>query len=362
MNEIVQFLNSADLTDKVRRLLGVVDTADLCLVGSVVGVLIFLGARMVSGKPALKGWGLRLAAATFLLHAGYGCYLAGGLNTPQLSAIVVRAGVAAAAVMAVTWIVLPVLAFVVGRARLATAGFLAYGCYGLLTAPEYSQDILHAIALRSFLAAGLALVVAWILQPVWDFLFPARQSAPPIPTEPDAVPPPLRERSQRRWLSRRKPRDPQPIAEEAEEISTVQVEMRRRRDRVRLKVELNYILAAPEIGTRLPRSQFEDFVHRYLGDHLPPEEVEENGRQLQQLLVQRQTASQEPPAVTRLEDVTRWFVEEQQRIEELGLDPRDKESRLTQLHQDYLERIRRLSTVAPPLVLPFSPFAALGQR
>ena len=44
MNEIVELLNNAALADRARRLLGLVDTADLCLIGSVVGVLKWLSA------------------------------------------------------------------------------------------------------------------------------------------------------------------------------------------------------------------------------------------------------------------------------------------------------------------------------
>src|SRR5262249_33826720 len=65
-------------------------------------------------------------------------------------------------------------------------------------------------------------------------------------------------------------------------------EEQRRHDRARLKIEVLYVLGLPEIESRIPRSLFNDLVARYLGDHLPAKDVEDNSSQLELLLLQQQ--------------------------------------------------------------------------
>lgn len=344
MKEVLDFVTAIDLAARARQMLSAIDVADPCLIGLVVAVLVFFGSRMVAGQPAVKLWGLRLGAAAFLLHLGYSYFFGTVPEDKRAAVLLVRSGLVGGGVLALSWISLPLLAFVFARLRLAVAGFLAYGGYALVTAEGLNAEQLPGIALRSLLAAGLAVIVAWIVQPVWEFFVPpgTKPATPPAPPaeEPAPVARPSAEKPRRRWFRREREERPEE-EKEPEEVSSIHIETRRRRDRVRLKVELNYLLIAPQIGSRLPRTQFEEFVHRYLGDHLPPEEVEENGRQLQQLLLDHRNHAAEPekPMLT-LEDVTRWFVEEQKRID--ALDAPEKEHRLSSLHQEYLEKVRRL--------------------
>src|SRR5207244_4119347 len=86
-------------------------------------------------------------------------------------------------------------------------------------------------------------------------------------------------------------------------------EAQRRRDQARMQVELAYLRAAPEISARFARAMFDDFVQRYLGDQLPPEDVEANGRQLLAILHQHRPPVPEPQRPLTLEDLARWLLD-----------------------------------------------------
>src|SRR5262249_22874302 len=144
--------------------------ADPCFLGVVVAVLVFLGSRMVAGQPSVQGWGLRLGAIAFLLYGSYAWFAAEPDGSRLLGPLVARSACVGGVVPAAAWITLPVLAFLQQHLRLAVAVFLLYGGYAILTAGEYDPDELPGIALRGLFASSLALVVAWILAPVWTFL------------------------------------------------------------------------------------------------------------------------------------------------------------------------------------------------
>lgn len=326
MKELMEFVNAPDLATRARMLLSLVDTADPCFIGLVVVLLGFVGAKMVAGNPTLQRWGLRLAAAVFLLYAGYGCYQAGSIRTEVLPGIGLRALIASGGVLAVTWIVLPVLAFIYRYIRVAAAASLVYAGYALVTAPQYNADELRGIGLRSLAVAGLAMVIAWIIQPVWDFLKgmfvkPGAEAnrAPAPATSPAPAPSP------RHTM----------LAPPAELPTGTGDEAQRRREQVRLQVELHYALVLPD-GPRWPRAALDDFVRRHLGDQLPAEQVEENGQQLLDML--RRLPAQDPAPGSGLEELTRWYLEEQRRLLALDLDPEARQERLRQLHQQYLTR------------------------
>src|SRR5207244_644435 len=159
---------------------------------------------------------------------------------------------------------------------------------------EYDPEQLPGIALRGLLASALALVIAWVLAPVWGFLknfLPERWSAPQpqisAPTPSSAEPPP---RAPALVLA---PHMPQVL--DGTEVTTLrQREAQRRREKARLQLELAYVQALPAIGAWFPRKMFDDFVARHLGDHLPPEDVEDNARQLQSVLRQQQEQTLPP--------------------------------------------------------------------
>lgn len=301
------FIN-AELSGKVRTVISSLDATDPWLLAVPIFVAVFLGSKMVGGQPHLRRLGLRLGVAVFLVYGGYRFYQAGGFSA-RMAIEAVNAG---GFVLAVTWTLLPIITFVYAHLRLALAAFIGYTGYALATATEFSQDQLSGIALRGLVAVGLALLVAWILHPIWDFFRdllprPSRQSG--ANGEEEELPARLGRRSRRRrGLETRKiepeitirpapmppvPAPPTPVTVPPPNPSAEQVEMQRRRDRTRLQIELAYVLALPRIGERFARATFDDFVQRFLGDHLPLEDVEANGRQLLEILQEHQRQAQE---------------------------------------------------------------------
>src|SRR5260370_27310517 len=71
MTEFLERLSHVDFDSAARNLFTFLESADPCFLGLIVGVLVFLGSRMVSGQPNLQSWGLRLAVTAFLAHGGY---------------------------------------------------------------------------------------------------------------------------------------------------------------------------------------------------------------------------------------------------------------------------------------------------
>lgn len=345
MSDLLQWIASNDLGARARTLLDFVDGADPCFLGLVVAVLVFLGSRMVAGQPDVRGWGLRLGAAAFLLYGGYTWLVEPNGPRPP-GTVALRAACVAGCVLAVSWIVLPVLAFVHSHLRLALTVFLGYGAWALVADAEYAPDRLPAIGLKALLAAGLALVVAWILEPVWGFVKPflprrPEHPAPPDREEPSAQSPPRR-------IVVLAPPSSSPA--EAEVAVLRERDAQRRREKARLQLELAYVQALPAVGTWFPRKTFDDFVQRHLADPLPPEDVEENARQLQAVLRQHQDQSQGPAQFDSLEELGHWLLDEQQRIQALPLEQPLRQSRLLDLHQRYLLLAAR--TVQKQTALP----------
>jgi hypothetical protein len=309
MDAILELLHGKDLSPKLSPLLTALETADPRLLAVGVLVLVFIGSKFVAGQPALRSWGLRLGAGAFLLHAGYECYLAGGLEESNAFDIILRSANVGGGVLAAAWIVLPIAVFVYCHLRLALATFLGYGGYALATADTLDPDRLMTIAERSLLAVVLVLIVAWIVQPVADFFKdllpkPALPSPSPLAGEgrgggeasaqrqpqPQSLPVPAERRRRRRTrLARRMAGD----LLDLERTLRRRLEAQRRRDRARLKIELLYGLAFPSVETRLSRPAFDDLIERYLNDRLAPEEVEDNAAQLEVMLREQRPA---PPA------------------------------------------------------------------
>lgn len=442
--ELFKRIAETELEDSARKVLELAETADPCFIGGVVALLVLLGFKMSAGQPILRRWGLRVAATVFVAYAALKWYQTGGTSTEAIAELATRSAIMAGGVLSFLWIVLPILSFVYHYLRLGCAAFLAYGGYALATAETINAEDLRITGLRGLGVAGLAMVVAWILQPLWDFLsrlFPRKTEAPapttatqpstPPPT-PQQVPEPTSAPAPQRALVEQPTESQQRQLVDEEERVPLEPDhttTRRRRDRIRLKVEMVYVLIQPQIAPTFDRNMFEDFVKRYLGDHLPPEEVEENGRQLLALLeaqrgstgtewtnhtFPRPTANLagphqkglhgppqgkhqgkagplEPPArvlpsememtpvpyrtepsqptssrlgeapqasspnnhpePSTLEDLTRWFLGEQQRLANLDLDPDSKQHRLEALNEQYANRVERL---LQPSALPGS--------
>ncbi len=364
MQEVLAFLKDVDLGGHALRVLDLVQTADLCFVGLIVLVLVCLGYKMASCSTGFRTWGLRLAVATFLAYGIYGYVNAQPTDTHEMVVLAARSGVVAGAVLAAAWIVLPIMLFVYSNLRLALAAFLLYGGYALVVAgDQLTTEELPGIAMRAGIASGLAIIVAWIFQPVWDLASRYLSKALPAKQEEKTEPKPAevaadddenpKRRKKRRKLMLRRKRQREREQEEDDdllqgddEVHSINIEMRRRRDKARLTVELTYAMAMSDLGNSLPRDLFENWINRYLGDHLPPEDVEENSIQLQTILAQQRKllASGSNPSASshQLEELNHWFLDEQRRIQALRIDAEQKQQKLLDLQELYTSLVNRL--------------------
>jgi hypothetical protein len=341
MTEFLERLSHVDFDSAARNLFAFLENADPCFLGLIVGVLVFLGSRMVSGQPSLQSWGLRLAVTAFLAHGGY-LWFSGKLEdgTP-LWRHGARSAAIAGIVLAVAWIVLPVLSFVHRRLRLALAVFLGYGGYVAIAGDEPSGEQLSVAALHGLAAASLALVIAWIVDPLWTPF--ARHFFPAKSPEDKPVDEPM---DSRPIQVRTAMIAPAPVILNNLETAS---DAQRRRDRARMQLELVYLQAMPTIGAWMPRPLFDDFLRRHLGDHLSAEDVEDNARQLLLVLRQHKEQVQERGEFTTLEELAGWLLSEQQRIQSQPVDLPLKQTQLLDLHQRYLVLATRMVQKTPSL-------------
>lgn len=386
MPDLLDLIRQIDLPAAVNTASELVQKIDPYFIAVIVLFLVLLGSRMVAGQSKLQSLGLRLAAAAFLIYCGWGFYQVGSFDSEHWPGIALRGANAAGTVLAMTWIVLPILAFLYEHIRLALSAFLGWSGYEIYRGGtiHLSWEQLRDIALRAALIMLLALIVAWILSPIIELVKsflpkPPKKKKDEEETdkgeedeeEDEAERKPRREKHRRRRrvviVERREPEATVPPPQSVAQVTVNTVaetpvarlsdESHRRRELVRMRAELSYLMAARDLGSRFTREMFDDFRHRYLGDHLPAEEVEQNGRQFQELLQQKAAAAHEPPRllgqtivvdqhangsdlirtpeVSDLEGLSRWFAEEQQRIHGLTVEPQVKLRKLMVLNDRY---------------------------
>ena len=198
MFDSLTFLQEVDLGQYLIPLGQLIANADPWLLGIAVSLFVGVGHKLAVGNRLVYGWGLRLAALSFLAYFGTAVWQAGGLDQTNTSAVLVRSGIVAASVLSVIWILLPVILFVYGNFAFGLAGFAGYVGYALLTAESMEAEAFPAIAVRGSLVAGLAMVLAWILRPVWEFASaiwlankPAAPVVPVMVVGPAMVAPPV---------------------------------------------------------------------------------------------------------------------------------------------------------------------------
>ncbi len=365
MRDLILSLEDADLSRYARTIGSIIQNADLWLLGVVVAFLVCLGHKMAIGHRVVYGWGLRLAALTVLGYGGYTVWQLEDVNDAMSPAVVFRVAAIAGGVLAASWILLPLILFVYVNFRFGLVGFVGYVSYALVAGDAMNAESLPGTAARGLLVAGLAMVLAWVLRPIWEFVarhWPVQPPAPaqtaPVATlaEPAAKPhegqPRLpRSERRRRRLARLQALEAELAAARArmEAPSAEEVESRRRRSKARLEAESAYFLAAPHLGNELPRELFERWMAQYLGDGLSVEEVEENSRHLQKLLREQLQASEANPI---MEEVHFWFAEEQRRIEALDLDPAERQAKLLASQELYIALSQRFRAKPAAWVVP----------
>lgn len=177
--------------------------------------------------------------------------------------------------------------------------------------------LIPAIATALISAFGWYFAVA-VLYFVWEYV----------------VAVPLRMMSQfserkRQWLDRRgreadAARDELRRAEQrrsaAEQRSQEQTCQSRRED-ARAECDALYALAAPEIGSRFSKQDFNEFLTKYMSDASPPEAVEQRAEQLKKIIREHEAKVEPPPKFRSLQELSAWF---EQQMADLQSVPDEK--------------------------------------
>lgn len=275
--------------------------ADFCSAILLIALLTFVGQRMVAGENNLQCWGLRLAAVAFVGFCAHGCLSSRVADLQAWLEIAVRGVLAAGLMLGAAWILLPIGAFVYRH----TIGLLLRALQERRQAAELEKD--------------------------------RRQAHERDEAERQR----LREEHERREqeLERQRPL--------AEAQCQAEAEAQQRRADARAQCELLFSLYAPEIGKRFPRSMFEDFVRRYMGDGHPPEQVEQRAAQLQTTIQQHLEKVEVVPKFRSLEDITHWYQGQKTNLERLP-DDANKRRLIAQLNAKYADMTTRWLEDAQP--------------
>src|SRR5262249_35622872 len=124
--------------------------------------------------------------------------------------------------------------------------------------------------------------------------------------------------------------------------------------------ELTYVMAMPDIANQFPRDMFENWMQRYLGDHLPPEDVEENSRQLQMIITRARNLGGGSGSSWNLEELHHWFVAEQKSIQNMDLDPAQKQAKLLHLQEMFVSLSERFVPDPGTAIVPMIPHKEMG--
>ena len=273
-----------------------IDEGDICGLLIIIAVLGFVGLKLVERQPKLLTWGLRLAVGTFLVFAIVRFNELESTTTSQLVFRVVLSGLAAGGlVLGPAWIVLSVLGFVHKYyKKLEESGERAARDRQLQREQREREQ--------------------------------QRQ----------------REQQERERLAPERER----AANEAREQQLIEGKRadqeNQRREDARVACELLYNLREADIRERFPRSQFQDFVDKYMTDNKAVDVVERRAGELQMLIQQHFETVKPPEKLTNLADLTGWFEDQKREIERLPVADIYRDDYLVRLNERYAELSERI--------------------
>ncbi len=176
-----------------------------------------------------------------------------------------------------------------------------------------------------WLGIGAVVVAIWLVKVVTESLAKPRPKPAPRPAPRPTV-----------------------SATELAERRRAEEEAQRKRDDVRMKCELFYALHAPDIAERFTHEQFAQYLREFLGDHVPPELVEERSERLQEIIRQHAARTNPKPKLMDIAALTRWFAAKKAEIESAGLSDEDRDTALAVLEQRYGKLVVELMREAQP--------------
>lgn len=237
---------------------------------------------------------------------------------------------------------------------LAIVAFLAYTGYALHTFPLFGAEGMLDLTLRSVAAGGLALGISWIVLPLVSMLvrglilFPLAK----IKNYGQSVGERIKTRNERRQQEEllrqtqaeyeRSTPERERARMEAEARTRAGALAQKRREDARTACELLFHRHSHVLAGRFHKETFADLVQKYMGDNRPPEEVEERGKQLQDIMLQHVHQIEPPDKPYAIESLTEWYKKTKELIEGLPVDQRYKQAQLAQLNARYAELMQEL--------------------
>jgi hypothetical protein len=239
---------------------------------------------------------------------------------------------------------------------IAAIVLVVYVAHGLFVRRMAATDQLTELTFRALLAAGFVLGVLWILSPLceglhrntigrlesWLSATRKKMAARKAQREQER----LRQRQQEAFEREAPEREraSRRAAKQAEEAAKAQ----RTRENARAACELLYNAHAPELATRFPRQDLDDFLCKQMGDDRIPEYVEERGQQLLEIIRKHVEKADPPKKIVTLADLARWYLEQKDQIDRVALSEDDKKLLLSQLEERYVRlQEKYLRTVEP---------------
>lgn len=230
----------------------------------------------------------------------------------------------------------------------AGAAFIGFGILATATeSPETAWDFL-LVAIRALLAAGLAAGMSLIGLPAVGYLYRKTVGRAVATTnnwsermrrrfsdQADARRQRRQDAAARRAFDRDAPRRERERLAAVERLRIAQQEKGRRTE-ARAACQLMYDLLAPEIQGRFTREQFNGFLHQYLSDTTPVDQVERRAGQLQDLLRQHLERVDPASGGGGFEELNRRYEKRRQEIETLP-DERLRRMLLAQLKNQYAQ-------------------------
>lgn len=284
-----------------------VQTGDVCSLLFLIAVFSYVGHFVVATEPELRLWGLRMAAAAFVMYVVYGAIQLGTPDANALTGVVLRALAVGGLMLGVSWILLPALAFLKRQCTRATK---SAKWKAEQRRRKRNEKRRQREAERQRKRA----------QKEWERSAPERERA-------------ARQAEERR----RRDREQQQAREQAAQRA------KRHRDDAKFACQLLYDRLTPEQRQQFRREDFDAYFESFLTNSHTPDEIQERSNQLQAMIRDCfDPLGDKSKRFSDIKEIADTFQHRREEIESLGYDPRMKEALLMLIAKEEQTAIREL--------------------
>lgn len=218
-------------------------------------------------------------------------------------------------------------------------------------------EILTEIILRSLLLGGLFLGGGWIVAPAISALYQGGIVTPckvicrtlsalvrglfRLITHPVRF---FRDQSERK----RQIVEQERLRKETEKSAKEYAADQKRREDARAACELLFHRHSHVLTDRFTKETFADFISKYMGDGRPPDDVEERGSQLREIILQHVHQIEPPKKPYTIESLAEWYRATKELIDSLPVEARYKQAQMAQLNARYAELMQSLMESLQP--------------